>query len=226
MFSDNGPGPASIVTDDWFNDVQENLCQFIEGAGITLVKGSYTQLAAAVAAFIATHNAVTNPHLATALATASRLVLRDASGRAAFGTPSAAGDAATKGYVDAGLPSFPAAAEITGLSNWTNFGSIYQPSLRGVWYSKLNGIVSVTFGLMRTTADLAAGSGLGFVLPEGFRPASFAGFTAYKMNGGSGAIIGTAHISVNAMGVCACDTLVPSTGQTWLMFEATFVARN
>jgi hypothetical protein len=37
---------------------------------------------------------------ATAAATASRVVIRDGAGRAAFAAPSASGDAATKGYVD------------------------------------------------------------------------------------------------------------------------------
>lgn len=40
---------------------------------------------------------------AVSTATASRLVIRDASGRAQFATPSASGDAATKGYVDGAL---------------------------------------------------------------------------------------------------------------------------
>ena len=39
---------------------------------------------------------------ATAAATASTMVLRDASGRAKFATPAASTDAATKGYVDGG----------------------------------------------------------------------------------------------------------------------------
>lgn len=48
--SPTGGVPATIVTDDWLNDVQENVCQAIEGAGITLVKGDYTQLLAAIRA--------------------------------------------------------------------------------------------------------------------------------------------------------------------------------
>jgi hypothetical protein len=47
------------------------------------------------------HANLTNPHSATAAATASRIVLRDASGRAAFADPAADGDAATKGWTDA-----------------------------------------------------------------------------------------------------------------------------
>lgn len=48
----------------------------------------------------ATHAAVTSPHSATSAATASRLVVRDGSGRAQFATPSASADAAIKSYVD------------------------------------------------------------------------------------------------------------------------------
>ncbi len=39
---------ATWVTSDWANDVQENLCQLIEGASIALVKGDGTQLLKAV----------------------------------------------------------------------------------------------------------------------------------------------------------------------------------
>jgi len=53
-----------------------------------------------VQASLTSHTDSTNPHSATSAATSSRLVLRDAAGRAAFVSPSAAGDAATKGYVD------------------------------------------------------------------------------------------------------------------------------
>lgn len=47
-----GAVPATVVTDDWLNDVQENICKVIEDASITLVKGSATQLKAAIAAMI------------------------------------------------------------------------------------------------------------------------------------------------------------------------------
>lgn len=53
-----------------------------------------------VAGDLAAHAAETSPHEATAAATASRIVVRDSNGRAAFADPSAAADAATKGYVD------------------------------------------------------------------------------------------------------------------------------
>lgn len=39
--------PATVVTDDWLNAVQEELSGFIEAAGVTLVKGTNNQLQAA-----------------------------------------------------------------------------------------------------------------------------------------------------------------------------------
>lgn len=51
----------------------------------------------------AAHAALTSPHSATADPTASRIVVRDAAGRAAFADPSAADDAATRGWVETAL---------------------------------------------------------------------------------------------------------------------------
>lgn len=68
---------------------------------------------------ITTHNAVTNPHSATAAATASRLVLRDAAGRAAVADPSAAGDIDTKGARDAAVAALSSADTLTAGTGWT-----------------------------------------------------------------------------------------------------------
>ncbi len=57
------PVDATTVTAPWLTDVQENLCQAIEAAGIALAKGDGTQLAQAILALIAA-NAPT-PELAT-----------------------------------------------------------------------------------------------------------------------------------------------------------------
>lgn len=53
LFTEGPPGTQ--VTDDWLNDVQENLVDTITSApaSIALVKGTYTQLASAIAARIA-----------------------------------------------------------------------------------------------------------------------------------------------------------------------------
>jgi hypothetical protein len=40
--------PFSHVSADWLNDVQENLCQAIEGSGLNLSKGNYGQLLEAI----------------------------------------------------------------------------------------------------------------------------------------------------------------------------------
>jgi hypothetical protein len=61
----------------------------------------------------ATHANLTAPHSATTDPTADRLVLRDASGRAAFADPSASDDAATKGYVDGKLVAIQVACSDT-----------------------------------------------------------------------------------------------------------------
>lgn len=52
LFTEGPPGTQ--VTDDWLNDVQETLAQFIEAQGVTLVKGTYTQLTTAVTARLTT----------------------------------------------------------------------------------------------------------------------------------------------------------------------------
>ncbi len=53
LFSDGDvsiPRPPTQVDKDWLNAVQEQLCNFITGRGITLVKGSNDQLTTALAA--------------------------------------------------------------------------------------------------------------------------------------------------------------------------------
>lgn len=51
--SPTGGVPATIVSDDWLNDVQENLCHLIEQAGVTLTKGRNADLLDAVNALAA-----------------------------------------------------------------------------------------------------------------------------------------------------------------------------
>ncbi len=51
LFTEGNPSlsiPATEVSDDWLNDVQEELTTVIEGVGITLVKGLQTQLQSAI----------------------------------------------------------------------------------------------------------------------------------------------------------------------------------
>lgn len=60
MFTEGTPGiqEATVITDDWLNDNQENLCQAITGAGISLVKGVGTQLRDAIKAYIRNQPAI------------------------------------------------------------------------------------------------------------------------------------------------------------------------
>ena len=56
LFTEGNPGlgiPATVVTDDWANDVQEEIVNVIEDQSITLVKGTQTQLLAAIKSLIA-----------------------------------------------------------------------------------------------------------------------------------------------------------------------------
>lgn len=51
LFTEGDPAipiEATEVSDSWLNDVQENLCGAIEGAGLVLSKGDYTQLLGAM----------------------------------------------------------------------------------------------------------------------------------------------------------------------------------
>ena len=51
LFTEGNPSlsiPATEVSDDWLNDVQEELTTVIEGVGITLVNGLQTQLQSAI----------------------------------------------------------------------------------------------------------------------------------------------------------------------------------
>lgn len=43
-----GGVPATIVSDDWMNDTQENLIAILTAAGIAPIKGDYTQLVSAI----------------------------------------------------------------------------------------------------------------------------------------------------------------------------------
>jgi len=55
LFTEGNPTlgiPATEVSDDWLNDVQEELTTVIEGQGIALVKGTQDQLQAALLSMI------------------------------------------------------------------------------------------------------------------------------------------------------------------------------
>lgn len=51
LFTEGNPAlsiPATEVSDDWLNDIQEELANFIESQGIALIKGNQIQLTAAL----------------------------------------------------------------------------------------------------------------------------------------------------------------------------------
>lgn len=55
LFTEGNPSLsilATEVSDDWLNDVQEEICNLIENVGLTLVKGQQDQLEAAIDAKI------------------------------------------------------------------------------------------------------------------------------------------------------------------------------
>lgn len=55
LFTEGNPSlgiPATEVSDDWLNDVQEEISNLIENQGITLVKGQQDQLEAAIALLV------------------------------------------------------------------------------------------------------------------------------------------------------------------------------
>ena len=59
LFTEGNPALsilATEVSDDWLNDVQEELTTVIEGQGITLVKGLQTQLQSAIFSMIGVCN--------------------------------------------------------------------------------------------------------------------------------------------------------------------------
>lgn len=75
LFTEGNPSlsiPATVVTDDWANDVQEEIVNVILDQGISLVKGTQTQLLDAIKSLIAAggdsqiKQAITNNQVAAA----------------------------------------------------------------------------------------------------------------------------------------------------------------
>ena len=106
QFTDDFEGTleGTVVEQDWLNAVQNELINVLALAGIVPAKANHDQLANAIAILITAsataHANLTNPHSATNGATANRLILRDAFGRAKVEPPSAADDIAIKQNVD------------------------------------------------------------------------------------------------------------------------------
>ena len=97
LFTNGDPGtgvPPTECDDDWLNDVQENIAQTIEAAGIALVKGDGTQLLDAIRALAPAYKRERNP--------ASKTTLSDfQTGKYSIGVePSVRGDLILSGLMD------------------------------------------------------------------------------------------------------------------------------
>ena len=115
---------------------------------------------------ITTHANLTNPHSATSVATASRLMLRDASGRSQVADPAAAADIATKGWAEGSLQfTAPTLTQATLISPWTHLsGDTGNPGALKYWKDR-GGIVHFQGGVYAATAG-----GVICTLPVGYRP--------------------------------------------------------
>jgi phage-related tail fiber protein len=93
------------------------------GADSTL-QGNIDAEASTRAAADSTHANLTSPHSASSAATASRLIVRDASGRAQVAAPSAAADIARKDTVDAVIATLSNVAVISAYELNANYGYV------------------------------------------------------------------------------------------------------
>jgi len=158
---------------------------------------------------INTHILDTAPHGATSAPTASRLMLRDANGRAQAASPSAAGDVATKGYVDTadalkaplaspaltGTPTAPTAAASTNNTQiaTTAFAQSVaanaRPYASGTYTG--NGAASRIISLPFTPAAVFVVSKNGTMRDVGGSMYGGLAVTGSDVNNGSGAALST-----------------------------------
>ncbi len=109
-----------------------------------------TTLAAA-----ASHISATNAHGATSAATASRIVMRDASGRAQVAEPSTVADIATKGYVDAHDATMCAVDTVVLASELTEVQLRPYPEVRRQFRVWCPGAYQITFSFRSASASTA-----------------------------------------------------------------------
>lgn len=116
------------------------------------------------------HEADTDPHSATDAATPSRLVLRDAAGRAKVVAPAVAGDIALKSTVTADIATHDALATAHGAiagsaaaDNHFTAGTFY--------YAKHNGVVTISWFGLTHASNWNRNTSTGF-LPAAYRPPS------------------------------------------------------
>lgn len=118
------------------------------GADITTGTIDYNRLPAATTTTPGTitannHTRITN---AVSTATASRVVMRDAAGRAAFADPSAAGDAATKNYVDTGLGTKAATTHTHLWADVTDKPTTFTPTAHTHTQAEVSGLDTALAG--------------------------------------------------------------------------------
>lgn len=165
---------GTVATADWINSqlgdlesaVQGSLSRHGQGGMTTPLDMNYQRIVelgaplvstdAATLGTVTAHNDVNNAHSATAAATANRIVLRDANGRAQFTDPGADQDAATKAYVDAAGTGALAVARINA-----------------------NGTIAAQRGQVTVTCDKEVGSGSYSIGVPGLTPNAMVSAYAY-----------------------------------------------
>jgi len=138
---------TTAVFENWLSSVWSAIVLAVAGGGTgaSTAAGARTNLgvpsvaeaSATAQGLVDTHNAVTSPHGAVSAATALKLMVRDAAGRVAIATPSASGDAATKGYVDSTAYS---GGHVPSLTNISNLASVTSSA---AYYIRVGNIVHV-----------------------------------------------------------------------------------
>ena len=163
LFTDGNPStgtPATVVDAAWLNDLQENVAQLVEAAGIVLSKGDYTQLLKAIVTkglqgcyfnigtAAGTADAITSSYTPaiTALSNGMTLYVRAASANATV-TPTFTpnnGTIAAKNIVK-GAGQALVAGDIAGAGHWIELQ--YDVTLdKWVLQNPATGVISFGFG--------------------------------------------------------------------------------
>jgi len=193
-------------------------------------------LKSTVTADIATHQALTSPHSATPDPTASRLIVRDASGRAAVAAPAAADDIARKDTVDTHAALTTAHGSSGVVVGKTTADATYAPIAKGVTNGDAHNHVGgdgaaiaaggLADGAVDTTARLA--NNIVDDTKVGNRVPQF-----YRRQGGSATYwdtVGTTDYTPTSvrMQAGAIQVIVPNgatTGNTTITFPVAFSAK-
>ncbi len=184
LFTEGSPAsgvPATTVTEEWLNDVQEEVCNIVEAAGLTLEKGTRTQLLEAIshlsgrvvankAELVALLDALQATGTLTAAAGRKIFVASDDGGAGTIKAGAAAGTYASNGGDYCGTQSLPTGGD--GSAAWTRS---YNGYVDPTWFG-LSDAASATVNAAAITAAVAVGA---VAIPKGTfacDPLSFAGF--------------------------------------------------